>query len=45
MTGYPALFTERLILRVPEPQDLDGFAAMGADEASMRFIGGHGPRG
>ncbi|ANY20649.1 hypothetical protein A6F68_02147 [Tsuneonella dongtanensis] len=44
MNGYPVLFTERLILRVPEAADLDGFAEMGADEESMRYIGGHGPR-
>jgi RimJ/RimL family protein N-acetyltransferase len=40
----PILQTERLILRVPEAADLDGFAAMGADEETMRYIGGHGPR-
>lgn len=44
MTGYPVLITERLILRVPEAADLDGFASMGEDEESMRYIGGHGPR-
>lgn len=44
MSSYPVLFTERLILRVPEASDLDGFAEMGADEESMRFIGGTCPR-
>ena len=40
MSGHPVLFTERLVLRVPEAADLDGFAEMGADEGSMRYIGG-----
>ena len=44
MTGYPALFTERLMLRVPEESDLDGFAEMTADAETMRFIGGAGGR-
>ena len=44
MTGYPVLFTERLILQVPEAGDLDGFAEMNADEETMRFIGGTGGR-
>ncbi|WP_095011032.1 GNAT family N-acetyltransferase [Tsuneonella mangrovi] len=44
MNGYPVLFTERLMLRVPEASDLDGFAEMTEDEETMRFIGGHGPR-
>ena len=44
MSAYPVLFTDRLILRVPEASDLDGFASMGENEESMRYIGGHGPR-
>lgn len=40
MSGYPILFTERLMLRVPEAADLGGFAEMAADEETMRFIGG-----
>lgn len=40
MSGYPVLFTERLLLRVPEAGDLEGFAEMGAHEESMRYIGG-----
>lgn len=44
MSGHPILFTGRLMLRVPEAGDLDGFAEMAADEESMRFIGGTGSR-
>ena len=44
MTSHPILFTERLMLRVPEAADLDGFAEMSADEESMRYIGGTGAR-
>ncbi|HYG27615.1 MAG TPA: GNAT family N-acetyltransferase [Caulobacteraceae bacterium] len=39
MSG-PVIETERLILRVPEQGDLDGWAAMMADEEAARFIGG-----
>lgn len=35
--------TPRLILRPPQAEDLDGFCAMMADEASARFIGGVQP--
>jgi RimJ/RimL family protein N-acetyltransferase len=38
------LETERLILRPPVEADLDGFAALMADEQSARFIGGAQPR-
>jgi len=41
---FPTLETERLILRVPVEADLDGFAAILADEESARFIGGVQPR-
>jgi RimJ/RimL family protein N-acetyltransferase len=44
VSGYPVLETERLTLRVPDASDLDGWAAMAADEATMRFIGGVAPR-
>ena len=40
MSSYPVLETERLILRVPEASDLDGWTAMNADAETMRFIGG-----
>lgn len=36
--------TARLILRVPRADDLDGFAALMADEDAARFIGGVMPR-
>jgi RimJ/RimL family protein N-acetyltransferase len=44
LTSAPVLFTERLILRVPEAADLDGWAAMAADAETMRFIGGTASR-
>lgn len=37
---YPVIETARLILRVPEAADLDGWCAMAADAETMRFIGG-----
>jgi RimJ/RimL family protein N-acetyltransferase len=40
MTFGPVLFTERLMLRVPNASDLDGFAEMEADADSMRYLGG-----
>ncbi|MFA6986241.1 MAG: GNAT family N-acetyltransferase [Arenimonas sp.] len=40
----PTLETERLLLRVPQAQDFDGYAAMNADEEAMRHIGGTAPR-
>ena len=40
----PVIETPRLILRPPLAEDLDGFAAMAADEESARFIGGVQPR-
>jgi RimJ/RimL family protein N-acetyltransferase len=43
MTG-PILETSRLILRVPQEQDLDGWAAFMADEQASRFLGGVQPR-
>ena len=39
MSG-PVIETERLILRLPEQGDLDGWAAMMADEEAARYIGG-----
>lgn len=36
--------TPRLLLRVPRAGDLDGFAALMADEESAKFIGGAMPR-
>jgi len=40
----PTLETERLILRPPVQADLDGFAAMGAEEETMRHLGGRHDR-
>jgi RimJ/RimL family protein N-acetyltransferase len=40
MSAHPVLETERLILRLPEASDLDGWAEMSADEETSRFIGG-----
>jgi RimJ/RimL family protein N-acetyltransferase len=40
MTYGPTLTTARLILRPPIHEDFDGFAEMGAQEETMRFIGG-----
>ena len=40
MTAGPFLVTERLILRPPSREDLDGFAVFNADAESMRFLGG-----
>ena len=36
----PVLETERLILRLPRPEDLDAWAACYADVETMRFLGG-----
>ncbi|WP_376087228.1 GNAT family N-acetyltransferase [Roseomonas sp. CCTCC AB2023176] len=36
----PTLTTDRLILRLPVAEDLDGWAALMGDEGSARFIGG-----
>lgn len=41
----PTIETERLILRPPEAQDLDGWAELMGDEEAARFIGGVQPRG
>ncbi len=40
----PTLTTARLILRPPTHADFDGYAEMGAEEETMRFIGGVAPR-
>jgi RimJ/RimL family protein N-acetyltransferase len=40
----PVLETERLILRPPIAEDLDGWTAFGADREATRFLGGPGPR-
>jgi RimJ/RimL family protein N-acetyltransferase len=45
MTSGPFLVTERLILRPPSREDLDGFAAFHADAETMRFLGGPVGRG
>lgn len=44
MTTGPTLTTARLILRPPQHEDFDGFAAMAQEEETMRFIGGVAPR-
>lgn len=36
--------TDRLILRVPKEEDLDGWAAFMSDEATTKFLGGPQPR-
>ena len=40
----PTLETPRLILRPPREEDLDGFAAMMADEEAARYVGGQQQR-
>ena len=40
MPEFPVLETERLILRCPQQDDLDGFAEMMADPDCARFLGG-----
>lgn len=40
----PIIETERLLLRVPQSEDLDGWAELMGDEESARFIGGVQPR-
>lgn len=40
----PTVETARLVLRVPQESDLDGWAAFMADERSARFVGGVQPR-
>jgi RimJ/RimL family protein N-acetyltransferase len=40
----PRIETERLLLRVGEAADFEGFAALSADEDASRYIGGHMPR-
>jgi RimJ/RimL family protein N-acetyltransferase len=44
MEQGPTLTTARLILRLPQQEDFDGFAAMAAEEETMRFIGGAAAR-
>lgn len=41
----PTLETERLILRVPQAEDFEAFAAMIGDEKNVSLIGGAQPRG
>lgn len=44
VTLGPTLETERLVLRPPHADDLDGYAAFMADPTSARFLGGPVPR-
>ena len=43
-TGLPRIETERLILRPPEAQDFEAYAANMADAEAAHFIGGEQPR-
>lgn len=43
-TPEPVLETDRLILRVPRPEDFEPWAAFAADEEVMRHLGGVQPR-
>lgn len=43
-TDAPRLETERLILRLPQESDFEGWAAFYADPEATRFIGGPQPR-
>lgn len=36
----PVIFTERLLLRLPAPEDFEAWADFHADEETMRFLGG-----
>lgn len=40
MRNAPVLFTQQLVLRLPEPQDFDVYAAMMADAGTMAHLGG-----
>src|SRR5438105_3407950 len=40
MSEGPVLETERLILRPPQAEDLDAWAAFAADEVAARLLGG-----
>jgi RimJ/RimL family protein N-acetyltransferase len=40
MSSGPFLMTERLILRPPSAEDMDGWAAFHSDAETMRFLGG-----
>ena len=44
MALAPMLETERLILRLPQAGDFEGYAELLADEEAARYIGGHMPR-
>ncbi len=44
MALAPMIETERLILRLPEAADFEGFAELSGDEEAARHIGGHMPR-
>ena len=40
MISAPVLFTERLMLRPPLPEDIDGFTEFYGDPQTMHFLGG-----
>ena len=44
MVSGPILFTDRLILRLPEPADFEAYAAFAADGETMTHLGGAMPR-
>lgn len=44
MSLGPTLETDRLILRPPQPQDFEAWAAFASDEESQRYLGGAQPR-
>lgn len=44
MSTHPRLETERLILRLPQASDFEGYAELYADEDAARHIGGALPR-
>ena len=44
MVSGPILFTDRLILRLPEPADFEAYAAFAADGETMAHLGGAMPR-
>lgn len=44
MVTGPILFTDRLILRLPEPADFEAYAAFAGDAETMAHLGGAMPR-
>jgi RimJ/RimL family protein N-acetyltransferase len=44
LADFPTIETERLVLRVPRADELDGWAAFMADEVASTYLGGAVPR-